>query len=276
MSFRLASRASFSAPSVTRSRWFPIRSIAAGCAAMVSPSAVKIAAAGPKSRSNRVARSGRASAFPAAFGGCDQDRGAVVGERNTRAQTDEGCANARPKAAQPLKPRSAAMRECARQASDLNGCRVTCVEAQQRRLAGRGRVEDRRACRVGPKDAIGIRAPQPYRRRSERMRRQSRVTENCKLRRRVRHRGVATITANKDLIGLPVMCVHASAGAIQRQAPIALTQAVPGLSGLGRACYGAFVQCNIFYCNAPKMRVQGPYVPSGICSFMRRPADLHQ
>jgi hypothetical protein len=32
----------------------PIRSIAAGCAAMVSPSAVKIAAAGLKSRSNRV------------------------------------------------------------------------------------------------------------------------------------------------------------------------------------------------------------------------------
>src|SRR4249920_1918497 len=49
-----------------------------------------------------------------AFSGCDQDRGAVVGERNTRAQTDEGCANARPTAAQSLKPRSAAMRECAR------------------------------------------------------------------------------------------------------------------------------------------------------------------
>ncbi len=157
------------------------------------------------------------------FGGCDQDRAAVVGERNTRAQTDESCANARPKATQPLKPRSAAMRERARQASDLNGCRVTCVETQQCRLAGRGRVEDRRACRVGPKDAIGIRAPQPYRRRSERMRREPRVTENCKLRRRVRHLGVATITANKDLIRLPVVCVHASAGAIQRQAPVALT-----------------------------------------------------
>ena len=94
------------------------------------------------------------------------------------------------------------MRERARQAGDLNGCRVTCVEAQQGDLAGRGRVEDRRACGVGPKDAVGIRAPQPDRRRSERVRRELRVTENCKLRRRIRHPCVAMITANKNLIGL--------------------------------------------------------------------------
>ena len=45
------------------------------------------------------------------FGGRDQDRGAVVGERDTRAQTDNGCPDARSKAAQPLQSRSAAMRE---------------------------------------------------------------------------------------------------------------------------------------------------------------------
>lgn len=137
------------------------------------------------------------------------------------------------------------MRECARQASDLNGCRVTCVETQQRRLAGRGRVEDRRACRVGPKDAIGIRAPQPYRRRSERLRCQPRVKENCKLRRRVRHRGVATIWANKDLIRVPAICVHASAGAIQRQAPVALMHADSRSYGPGRASYGHL--CNAIF-----------------------------
>ena len=123
------------------------------------------------------------------------------------------------------------MRERARQAGDLNGCRVACVEAQQRGLAGGGCLEDRCACGVGPKDAVGIWAPQPYRRRSERVRRESRVTENCKLRRGLRDPCVATITANKDLIRVPVMCVHASAGAIQRQAPVALTQAVPGPAG---------------------------------------------
>src|SRR6185312_12977460 len=66
-----------------------------------------------------------------ALGGRNQDRSAVVGERDARAQTDEGCANARSKAAQPLKPRGAAVWERAGQASDLNGCRMTCVEAQQ-------------------------------------------------------------------------------------------------------------------------------------------------
>src|SRR5262245_20601287 len=105
------------------------------------------------------------------------------------------------------------------------------VEAQLREIAWRSRVEDRRACRIGPKDAIGIRAPKPYRRRSERMRRESRVTKNCKLRRLVRHRGVATITANKDLIRLAAMSVHAPSRVIQRQAPIAL---IPAVSSSGR------------------------------------------
>ena len=125
------------------------------------------------------------------------------------------------------------MRERVRQASNLNGCRMIGVEAQQCSSGGRGRVKDRSARRVSPKNAIGIGAPQPHRRRSERMHRQSRVTENCKLRSRVRHHAVATITANKDLIGPPVMCVHASAGAIQRQSPIALTHEVPGRRACG-------------------------------------------
>ena len=60
-----ASRASFAAPSATKSRFFPKRSRAAGMISIGSPSAVKIAAGRSKSASKRRARSGNASSSPA-------------------------------------------------------------------------------------------------------------------------------------------------------------------------------------------------------------------
>ena len=60
-----ASRASFSAPSATKSCAFAKRSCAAGMIAIGSPSAVKIAAGRSKSASNRRARSGSANSSPA-------------------------------------------------------------------------------------------------------------------------------------------------------------------------------------------------------------------
>ena len=65
MPFRLASRASFSAPSATRSRWSPSSACAAGCVSISSPSAVKIAAGCCTSSSKRRARSGKARSLPA-------------------------------------------------------------------------------------------------------------------------------------------------------------------------------------------------------------------
>ena len=182
---------------------------------MISPSAVKIAGPG-RIASNRCARSGRASDFAGSFGGDDQDRRIVVSERDTRAQADQRSAEACAKAAQPLQPRSAALRERVRQARNLNGCRMIGVEAQQCSSVGRGRVKDRSTGRVSPKNAIGI-ALHSQTGAGASACTASRGSRRIETAESVRHRAVATITANEDLIGPPVMCVHASAGAIQRQ-----------------------------------------------------------
>ena len=156
---RLASRASFSAPSAIRSRLLPKRSRAGGVGLD------QFAVGGEDRRrpfeiGQQPARAfGQARSLPARSVDTTRMAGAVVGERDARAQADERAAEAGAETAQPFEPRRAALRQRAGQAHDLRGARMLRIELQRRERAGRGGIEDRGGDRIGPQDARGVRAP---------------------------------------------------------------------------------------------------------------------
>ena len=97
---------------------------------------------------------GQAQILAGALGRHHQDGGAVVGERDARAQADQRAAEAGAEAAQPFQPRRAALRQRAGKPRDLRGGRMLGRRsAGCRQRAGRSGVEDRGGDRIGPEDA---------------------------------------------------------------------------------------------------------------------------
>jgi hypothetical protein len=85
---------------------------------------------------------------------------------------------------------------------------MTWLEFSRGNCAGRCCVEDCSTSRVCPENAIGIRAPEPDRRGVERVCCEQRLAQKFEMQIGFRHRGVAQVTANETLIGLPVSDVH--------------------------------------------------------------------
>ncbi len=132
----------------------------------------------------------------------------IVGEDNAGAEANQSAAKAGAETTQPFQSRRAALRQGAGETRDLRRRYMTWLEFPCGNRAGRGRVENCRSRRVCPENAIGIRAPEPDGHGIERVRRQLRLAQIFEMQIGTRHRGVAQITANETLIGLPMSGVH--------------------------------------------------------------------
>ena len=177
----LASRASFSAPSAIRSRPLPKRSRAGGVASINSPSAVNIAAGRSKSAEQPVRAFGQAQILAGAFGRDHQNGGLL----SASAMREHRQISVPPKLAP--KPRSRSSRG-APPCGSVPARRAICAAAGwlgSKRMAAsarrRGGVEDRGRGRIGPEDARRVRAPQPYRRRTQGVRREPRIAQTGRI-----------------------------------------------------------------------------------------------
>ncbi len=147
---RLASVASFSAPSAIRSRCVPRRSRAEADPSINSPSAVKIAVGRSMSMSSLRARLGQAEVLAGAFGRNHENGGAIFIERDTRAKAHQRAAEGRAETAQPLQARRAAARQRTGEPRNLCGAGLARVEGQRTQGTGRTGIEDRGADGIGP------------------------------------------------------------------------------------------------------------------------------
>ena len=124
---------------------------------------------------------GRPRALPARSVAITRTAGRIVGQHDARAKTGQRAAEAGAETAQPFEPRRAALRQRAGKPRDLRGDRMLGREADGGERPRRVGVEDRGGDRVGPQNAGGVRAPQPYRVRAQGVGREPRIGQASEL-----------------------------------------------------------------------------------------------
>src|ERR1700751_1704561 len=124
---------------------------------------------------------GQSEILARALGRDDENAVAIVCECEARAKADQSTAKTRAESAQPLEARRAALRQCCGEARNLRDGRMRRLEFNRCCSGRRGRVEDRRGDRVGPKNALRVGGPQPYWRRAQGVCRKPRVAQPAEL-----------------------------------------------------------------------------------------------
>jgi hypothetical protein len=120
---------------------------------------------------------GQRQGGPDRLGRGDQDRRHAVGERKARARAGDRTADPGADAAQALEARRAPVRQGSGKAHHLGGERLGGRHPALGECVRAGGAEDRRACRVGPQHPRRVRAPQPDRRRAQRVVGEARVAD---------------------------------------------------------------------------------------------------